>query len=958
MPRFLIALLLSAFVPAVAAAQSPAAPYLGKPIASVHVVVEERPTTDPALIDLLETTVGEELTLADVRESMSHLYSLGRFQDIQVEAIDAAGGVALRYLLEPVHDVARVELKGTLGLSKGRLEDAIEERFGERPPVARAQEVATLLEQVYEDAGYYRAAVTPVPIELHDPDRTILTFEIDAGPRAMINTIDVRGDAQTSRADLLNRLDIRVGAPYERVKLQGKLSEYAQRLRRRRFYQATATHTYRLSDDETRVDVTVDVQSGPIVAIAFDGDPIERDRLRELVPIEREGSADEDLLEDWGRDIRDDLRQQGYWRAEVTHEGRTSGDTLTIVYSIRKGLLYRVAPEGIEVSGNRAVGIEELRPLFTLEPGDLYLHSLLDQTVVAIENLYRPRGFASVKVTSAANEVNPEAGEGRVRPAIVIEEGPRTTVSSVAIRGAQQVPEETLRPLISTRPDVPFYAPTTTADRDAILVEYLNRGFASATVAVVPQLSEDRTQVAVAFQIEEGPQTIVDHIIIVGNTRTDEQVIRRELLLRTGQPLGLQDLLGSRRRLAALGLFRRIEITELEHGSPSNRDIVVTVEESPATSIAYGGGLEISRRLRATSGTGGAEEQLELSPRGFFDIGRRNIGGRNRSVNLYTRLSLRQDSGEDANQFGFAEYRVVGTYREPRTFTWNADLNLTAAVEQGVRTTFNFARKGVTAELLRNLTPTLRGSVRYSFNTTRRFDEQLGDEVEVIDRIFDQVRLSLFSAAVARDTRDDVSDPSSGTFMSGEGSIAARSMGGQVGFLKSYLQTSYYTRMPAARRVVFAGRVAVGIADGFARTATNPDGSTEIIEDLPASERFFAGGDTTIRGFSLDTVGTPDTISARGFPKGGNAVVILNGELRIPVWRDFGTAIFADGGNVFDRVTSFDFGRLRGAFGFGLRYNSPVGPVRLDLGIKASRLERAGVREPRYVWHFSIGQAF
>ena len=131
-----------------------------------------------------------------------------------------------------------------------------------------------------------------------------------------------------------------------------------------------------------------------------------------------------------------------------------------------------------------------------------------------------------------------------------------------------------------------------------------------------------------------------------------------------------------------------------------------------------------------------------------------------------------------------------------------------------------------------------------------------------------------------------------------------------------------------------------------------------MIEDLPASERFFAGGDTTIRGFALDTVGTPETISPRGFPRGGNGLLILNAELRIPVWKDFGAALFSDGGNVFARVTDFDPSELRGSVGFGVRYRSPIGPIRVDLGFKMDRRLIAGELEKRTALHFSIGQAF
>jgi outer membrane translocation and assembly module TamA len=187
-------------------------------------------------------------------------------------------------------------------------------------------------------------------------------------------------------------------------------------------------------------------------------------------------------------------------------------------------------------------------------------------------------------------------------------------------------------------------------------------------------------------------------------------------------------------------------------------------------------------------------------------------------------------------------------------------------------------------------------------------------------------------------------------------------MGGQVGFAKSYVQGFWFHRLPVDRRVVVASRLALGLADGFPRpvTAFDIEGQpiTLTIEDLPASERFFAGGDTTIRGFALDSVGAPNTISPTGFPRGGNALVVANAELRLPIWKDLGAAVFADGGNVFRRATELDLGELRGSSGFGLRYRSPIGPIRFDVGFKMDRRVVGGVLEGRRALHFSIGQAF
>jgi outer membrane protein insertion porin family len=290
---------------------------------------------------------------------------------------------------------------------------------------------------------------------------------------------------------------------------------------------------------------------------------------------------------------------------------------------------------------------------------------------------------------------------------------------------------------------------------------------------------------------------------------------------------------------------------------------------------------------------------------------------------------------------------------------------MTAAIEQGTRSSFNFTRKGITGELIRRVTAALRTNVRYTISNTRTFDERLSEEEQaLIDRRFPQVRLSVISGAVSLDRRDDVVEPTRGTFLSAESSLAARSLGSEVGFLKTYLQGYWFKQLPRAPRVIFATRASIGLADGFEREVPldpdNPpiEGLPETIEDLPASERFFAGGDTTIRGFALDTVGAPNTISPDGFPRGGNAVLIMNGELRVAVYKDFGAAVFVDGGNVFARVTQFDIGELRGSVGFGLRYRSPIGPVRIDLGFKLDRREFGGELEKRTGLHFSIGQAF
>ena len=317
-----------------------------------------------------------------------------------------------------------------------------------------------------------------------------------------------------------------------------------------------------------------------------------------------------------------------------------------------------------------------------------------------------------------------------------------------------------VRPSSRGRTDA-YYEAQIAADRDAISVLYLNDGYESASVDVGRTPSADGRAIEVLFTIREGPQIIVDHVLIVGNRQIAASTIRREITLEEGEPLGLAAFFETRRRLNALGLFTRIDIREFSHGGGNRRDVVIVVDEAPATSVAYGAGLEVSQRLRRESGTAGqAVERLEFAPRGFFEIGRRNLWGKNRSINLFTRVSFRpsDDPADLAGNggFGFNEYRLLGTYREPRAFGLTGNVLVTAFVEQSVRSSFDLFRRGLNAELIRPIRPTVSVSVGYTFAQNQIFEDRiLPEDRLLIDRLFPTVVLSTFSTALVRDMRDD-----------------------------------------------------------------------------------------------------------------------------------------------------------------------------------------------------------
>jgi outer membrane protein assembly complex protein YaeT len=937
------------------AQQAPAAPFVGRPVVSIALSIEGRPSTEPVLLEAVQTKVGQPLDMTDVRETMTHLYTLGRFEDVQVEAADAPGGVALTIVLEPVHVVTEVEFHGALGLPEGQLRDRMAERVGATPPLAKASEVAQALVELYHERGYMNARVSPGAPEIeHQPERATLVFDVDAGRRATIVRTSITGHPLDPPARIEQRLHISAGDPYQPADLQARLDEYLVSLRRGGHYEANArVLPPEFNADKTEVALTVDIQPGPVVSLQFTGDPLPADKRDELVPVEREGSVDQDLLEDSARRIADYFRQQGYWKADVPPPTRQEQDgQLAIVFNIQRGPLFRVAAGGVQVQGATLLAPEDLRLfLRTLPEGEPFVASKLTAIDGAIRQRYLERGYATVEVSSDVNQV----GTGLVQPVIVVKPGPLVRIGTVSVTGNEQIPTAQLLEGLGLTPGVPYYGPSVAAARDSMLTRYLDRGFQSADVTVqqpVPVVDGETARADLAFQVHEGPQTVVDHIFITGNVRTNQEVIQRELRIREGQPLGQQALTDSRRNLAALGLFRRIQISTVNHGDPGRSDVIVAVEEAQRTTVDYGGGLQVERILRDSDTP---FERYEFAPRGFFEVGRRNVGGKNRSLNLYTRFGLRPSSDpSDSNPFGFSEYRVVGTYREPGALHGFADATATAAIEQGVRTGFNFIRKGVNAELSHPVSSRVRTSAQYSFTTTDTFDEQITDEQEqlTVDRVFAQVRLSSFSGAVVRDTRDDLLSPQRGTLLSADATVAPRALGSEIGFVKLFLQGFLYRQL-GHPNVVFAAGARVGLARAQKQLVGD-----ELVEDLPASERFFAGGDSTVRGFARDSLGRPETLTISGFPKGGDAELIFNAELRLPIKGDFGAVLFSDAGNVFAKAADFEFDKLRLALGFGARYTSPIGPIRIDFGFPVHRYVIGNELEKRYQIHFSMGHAF
>jgi outer membrane protein insertion porin family len=957
------AFLLAGIAPAYAAVTD----YIGKPVVEVRLQLKGVALQNPELAEIIETRTGAPLAMIDVRESMAHLFGLGLYQDVQVDASLRGDGVVLTYNLFPAQRVRRIVFEGALGLPESDLRRIVVERHGASPSLARSSQAVATLQTLYRDRGYPKAEITARADELTSANVS-LVFTVRPGARARIGTIEVQGTPRDPVPQVLSALGLRAGDEYDGVDLDERLLRYADDLRAQGYYEARVAQFPRFADADGVVNLAVSIDPGPRVEIVFQGDPLaEGDRDR-LVPIAREHSVDEDLLEDSKFGIERHFRERGYCNPRADYQRTEAEAVLRVTFTITRGPQCMV--EHAEVTGNTTLTSAELAPLVVTKAGQPFSDSTVSSDALRIQGYYRQRGFSGVKVTSQVERREPKAGSEFVRVRLVIAEGVRSVLDSVNFQGNTAIDAEALGRAITTGPGQPYFEPQISDDADIIALLYLNRGYPEVAVEPVAKAISDGSKVELGFVIHEGPQILIDHVLVVGNERTSRETILREVRLKSGQPLSQQQEDETRANITALGLFRRVDISYLQLPSAQNRrDVVITVEEAPVTTISYGGGLEGGKRRVRTADSPNGVEQFQVAPRGFFQVGRRNLFGKDRSLDLFTRVSFRPkgvsaSSGANPTEvtddggYGFNEYLARLTYGERRIAGTDADLTISGGVEQAYRSSFDFRRRGGSVTLTRRISQTLAVSGRYGIDHTLLLNirSNLANQ-STIDRLFPQVRLSSFASSVVRDTRTDPLEPTSGSLIGTDAELAARRIGSQVGFFKTFMQGFTYRRLRSSSTVVVLG-ARVGLAAGFPRTVTR-DGVTTVVDDLPASERFFAGGDTTVRGFTLDQLGTPETIDQDDFPRGGHGLIVLNAEARVPLRGDIGMVGFIDGGNVWRNVEDMDLSQMRGSIGFGLRYRSPVGPIRVDLGFKLDRRTLpTGVRERPTALHISLGQAF
>ena len=856
----------------------------GDVVASVRIAA---PAADvERLSRYVEVKVGEPLRADVVRHVVELFYATGEYEDVIVEAEPDPAGLDVVFRPIPAPRLLSVLVEGTRVISPGDLASIARLRPRETLWRVRLERAAQDVALTLASRGYLEAQVTGSV--RRSPGGADAIFTVGAGPRARVRTAHVEGGGALDGA-LRSRIRPAPGDIFRRERAKAAAEAMRRQLVHSGHWRAQVELEESYDPASARVALLFRAQPGPLTGVEFQGARIGHGLRATVEGLLRDGGLKADSLEEAIDVLEKAFHRQGYRDATVSRRQETRGPREVVVYEVRPGALAQVASVRIDAD------VSDVEwPRLATAPGRPLRDADTAEDARRLARALEDAGHASSRVEAAAAE-----GGGAVPVVFHAQAGPRTLVASVRVDTSVPLPTDNPARELSVRVGIPYRIRDLARDRNALLIAYRDAGYAQVEVKPEAALSEDRQQADVVLHVIAGPRLSVDHVVVAGLERTEEQVVRREMAVKEGGPLGQQQVIESQRRLGALGLFQRVSVAEVDPESAGQRTLLVSAEEAPLTTVAYGIGYSENDLLR-----------------GSLEVTRRNLFGMDRTLSAFARLSFRGS-------------RFLTTFREPYFLGRRQEMFASGFREEGERPFFDFVRYGGLLQTARALSPRWSLIVRGGYQRVHVFNVINPGEVS---REFGNYAVAGPSSSVVNDTRDDPLEPHRGHFLSADVEYSDKRLGGDT-FVKGFVQASAFERLTS--RLVLA----VNARFGLARTI----GLEESIF-LPRAERFYAGGDYSLRGFSLDSV----------LPSGGNAVVLGSAELRVDAGRYLAAAVFSDVGNVYPLVSDLDLRDLRYTAGVGLRYKSALGPLRVDWGYKLDR--RPG--ESAYHVHLTIGHAF
>ncbi len=941
--------------------------YEGQTVSTIEIAGRPDLNTD-SLRQMISLKQGNRFSIDQLNESLTAIRNTGQFQDVQLDIVPDVNGVRVLFVLQPGLYFGVYTFPGMKGpFSYSRLLQVSNyPPEGPYTPVDVEQARQGLL-KFFERSGYFLAQVKPEIIT--DPQHGLVNvaFHTTLGKRAKYGDVTIEGASPKNTAMLKSKLtstmarlrgsSIRKGKTFRLTQLQSATHYLNNALIKKDLLSSTVKLVGANYDPDTnRADISFHVDEGPVVKVKVEGAHLWSWTRRKLLPVYQQVGVDQEIIQEGRSNLISNFQQKGYFEANVDVNVARQPDGQTIDYKIVKGRKHKV--DEVHIAGNSTLDGDDLMKHVAVKPKHFFNHGHFSQKLVRtsvknLEGVYRAAGFSSVKVVPEVKNSG-----GNIDVTFRVSEGPRDVVETLTVDGNVTAPLTELAPKgLKVVAGYPYSQKLVDEDRTQIVARYLQLGYLTATFREsVKQVGEDKHRLAVTYQIYEGPQVETSSVIIVGRNHSTSKYIDRNTYLPQGKPLTETEMLQSENMLYESGVFDWAEVDPRRQITTQNQeDVIVKVHEAKRHTLTYGFGFEvINRGGSVPSGTVavpgippvGLGDNFKTSqktfwgPRGSLEYTIRNLRGKAESMSfsaLGSRLLQRAQASYTDPNFRYSSWTaallVSGEYNSQNPIFTSLD-------GQG---SLQF-QKPLKADKTQNI------FLRYTYKQTDLSKLLIPDLVPVADT---HVRLSTLTANYVRDTRDSTLDAHKGIYESFQIDFNPSALGSSVSFTKLLGQTAYYKKVFG--NTVWANSLRLGFETAL--------GDSHV----PVSELFYSGGGATLRGYSLNGAGPQHTIPACGdpadtstcslikVPLGGRQLAILNSEFRIPlsmIMKNLGVAAFYDGGNVFSTIGFH--GQYTNTLGVGLRYATPVGPVRIDIGHNLNG--QPGIKSTQIF--VTLGQAF
>ncbi len=735
----------------------------------------------------------------------------------------------------------------------------------------------------------------------------IFIFSLTANSQEpLVNLIEIKGLKRIEEGALKARMSQKTGDPL----IQDKITEDIKAIYKMGYFDDVKVD---IEPFEGGLKIIFYLKEKPtIIRVDFQGNKeFDDSKLKEVIAINPGALADVTLINDNAVKMRSFYEGEGYYHAAIVPVVKTvNEEEVVLTYQIDEGKKVKI--KEIIIKGSKAISSKKIKKAMKTDErkiysfitsGGYYKKDEMRADIERIKDLYYDNGYLKITVAEPVIEL---VGKEAMNIVITVSEGEQFFVSSFEITGNKVVSTEDLRKLTKIAPKKPFSKEVLKTDVTAITNRYADYGYALVVISpdVVPD--EDKKEVIVIYRISEGDKYSIGRIDISGNTKTRDKVIRREIRLDEGDVFNASSLKRSYERLNNLQFFETVEISPKPKVEEKTVDLDVKVKEKPTGFLSVGGGY---------SSVDGFI--------GIIDLTQGNLFGKGQYIKAKAQLG---------GKSSFYEF----SFKDP----WFMDkpISFGASIYKTEREYGNFSRKSTGFELSlgKNFWEYWHKSIAYNFERTTIFD--IKDDASIIVKEQEGKKTtSSISPAIARDTRDNYLDPMRGSRNSMHVTFAG--LGGSNAFIKVLLDSGWYFPVFDVTTIHLRGRV--GYASGL------------FSKHLPLYERYYVGGIYTVRGLNYGDAGPKDINNNE--PLGGEKQLIFNAEYIFPIVSEYKLkgVVFFDAGRAYDKGETFG-SDLRYTTGAGVRWISPMGPIRIEWGYNLDK--RAG--EPSSRVEFTFGTFF